>query len=88
MLDLALGDQILDGAGDVFDGHLGINAVLIKQIDAIGAQTLQRGLGHGADMFRAAVGSAAACAGDQVYIEAELGGDDDLLADRLQGLAQ
>ncbi|GBH07974.1 hypothetical protein KPSA1_01338 [Pseudomonas syringae pv. actinidiae] len=35
MLDLSLGDQILNGAGHVFNWHLRINAMLIKQVDAV-----------------------------------------------------
>ncbi|MNP81689.1 hypothetical protein D3C76_1801240 [compost metagenome] len=62
--------------------------MLIKQVDAIGAQMLQRRLGRRADMLRTAIGAAAACAGDQVDVEAKLGSDDDLLADRLQGFTQ
>ena len=35
-------DQILDGAGHVFDWHGEIDAVLIVEIDAIGPEALQR----------------------------------------------
>jgi hypothetical protein len=34
VLDLAFLDQVLDGAGDIFDGHVGIDAVLVEKIDA------------------------------------------------------
>ena len=37
---LAFGDQVLHGAGDVFDRYLGIDAVLVEQVDAVGTQTL------------------------------------------------
>ena len=35
--DLALGDQVLDGARDVFDWHGGIDAVLVEKVDSVGA---------------------------------------------------
>ena len=45
VLDLALPDQVLHRARDVLDGHVRIDAVLIEQIDAIGLEPLERGLG-------------------------------------------
>ena len=33
VLDLAGLDELLDGSGDVFDGHVGIDAVLIEEVD-------------------------------------------------------
>lgn len=38
--DLACSDQIVHRARDIFDGHGGIDAMLIEQIDAIGLQML------------------------------------------------
>jgi hypothetical protein len=35
---LALADEIFEGAGDVLHRHIRINAVLIKQIDAVGLE--------------------------------------------------
>jgi hypothetical protein len=29
-------DQIFDRAGDIFHGHLGVDAMLVEQVDAIG----------------------------------------------------
>src|SRR5512146_2756149 len=51
---LALLNQILDGAGDIFNGHVGIDAMLIEQIDRIGPQPLQRCVGKLPDALRAA----------------------------------
>src|SRR6476660_4964378 len=45
MLDLAFGDQVADGAGDIFDRHVGIDARLVQQIDDLNTQSLQRSLG-------------------------------------------
>ena len=33
VLDLALGDQLLDGTGDVLDRDVGVDAVLVEQVD-------------------------------------------------------
>jgi hypothetical protein len=60
MLDLALDDQLLDGAGDVFDRHVEIDTMLVEQVDAICLQALERRLRHGLDMLGAAVGAAGA----------------------------
>lgn len=38
MQNLALGDEILDRAGDVFDRHPRVDAVLVEQVNAVGAQ--------------------------------------------------
>ena len=43
--DLACCDQVLHGAGDVFDGHVGVDAVLIEEIDGVDLQALERGFG-------------------------------------------
>jgi hypothetical protein len=41
VLDLALVDQLLDGAGDLLDRDVGIDPVLVEQVDAVGAKPLQ-----------------------------------------------
>ena len=33
VLDLALGDQLLDRAGDLFDRHVRVDAVLVEEVD-------------------------------------------------------
>ena len=45
MLDLALPDQVLHGARDVFDRNVRVDAVLIEQVDDIGPEPLERGVG-------------------------------------------
>ena len=42
VLHLALLDQLLDRAGDVFDRHVRVDAMLIEQVDAVGPQALER----------------------------------------------
>ncbi len=82
MLDLALTDQVFHGAGDLLDGHLRIDAVLVEQVDAVRAQTLERRVGHLPDALRPAVQALAGVA----LAKAELGRDHDLVAHRLQRL--
>ncbi len=84
MLDLARLDEVGDRAGDVLYRHIGIDAMLIEQIDAVGAQAFQGRFGDGADVFRSAVHAFI----DVAFAEAELGGQDDVIAERLHSLAQ
>ena len=84
MLHLALGDQVLHRPGDILDRHVGVDAVLIQQLDPIGAQPFERGLSHGADILRPAVQPVR----HHATKEAELGRDDDLVAKRRQRLAE
>jgi hypothetical protein len=57
--------------------------VLVQQVDAVGAQALQRGLDHSTDALWAAVHART----DEAVLEAELGRDHHLVAHRGQGLA-
>jgi hypothetical protein len=41
MLHLALLDEVLDSAGNIFDGHLVIDTVLIEQVDDVGPEALE-----------------------------------------------
>ena len=83
--DLALLDQVLHRAGDILDRHVGVDAVLIEEVDDVGPQPLQRRLGDLADVLRPTVH--AALAARRVELETELGGDDDLVAYRRERLA-
>ena len=86
MLDLTFLDQVLDRARYVFDRHAGVNPVLIEQIDDIGVETLERGVGDLLDMLRPAVQASAALA---VWfdIEAELGGNHHSFTERSECFA-
>jgi hypothetical protein len=77
--DLAFADQIFDRARDVLDRYVGVDPVLIEEIDPIGLEPLQRRLGDFANVRRAAVEPRLLPA---VEFESELGGDDDLIANR------
>src|SRR5579863_2842882 len=80
MLDLALLDQLLHRSCNVFDGHIRINTMLVKQIDCVGVETLQRSFGDRPDSFRAAIEALRRYS----VFEAELGCDNDLVANGLQ----
>ena len=84
VVDLAGLDELLDGAGDVLDGDVGVDAVLVEQVDGVGAQTPQRAVDRGADVVGPATDPALMSA--LVEREAKFRRDDDLVADRLQGL--
>ena len=84
MPDLALGDQLPDGPGHVLHRHVGIDAVLVEEVDAVGAQPLERGFEDRADLLGPAIQAAGTGA---VQVEAELGGDHHLVADGLERLA-
>ena len=83
---LALGDEFLHDSGDVFDGDVGVDAVLVEQVDAVGVQALEGCFGHLPDVDGLAV-EPVALAGDRVDVECELGRYDDVVADRGEGLA-
>jgi hypothetical protein len=53
--DLALGDQPGQRADGVLDRGVGVDAVLVVQVDVIGAKPTQRTLDRGTDFRRAAI---------------------------------
>jgi len=53
--DLSLPDEIVHGAGDVLDGHVGIDAMLVQEVDRIDLESLERCLRDLADVLRPAV---------------------------------
>ncbi len=79
MLDLALLNQVLYGTSNVFDWHVGINAVLIEQVDYIGFEALERGLGDLLDVLRTAVQAAPTRSAIGIRFEPEFGGDHHLV---------
>jgi hypothetical protein len=81
--DLTRSDELGDGAGDIFDRHLRVDVVLVQQIDTVDAETLQRPLNRLLDVFGPAGQSGLLAL--LVEGEPELGGDDDVLADRREG---
>jgi hypothetical protein len=52
VLYLPLLDQVLYGAGNVFDGHVRIDAVLVEQIDSVGLEAFEGSFGDFFDVRR------------------------------------
>ena len=82
--DLAFANQVFDRTGDVFDWHVGVDAVLVEEVDPIGLEPLQRRLRHLTNVRRPAVQPSLLAV---VELEAELGGDHDLVAHWTKRLA-
>ncbi len=87
MLDLALLDEVFDGAGDVFDGDVQVDAVLVVEIDGVDLEALQRLFGDFLDVIRMAVEGVPFAAVVGVGFPAEFCGDDDLTAEGREGFA-
>src|SRR3984957_15685399 len=93
MADLAVSDQLLHRAGHILDGYVGIDSMLVKQVDDLDAQSLQRGIADLPDMLGAAVqASLPSRFGIEAFAggingEAELRSDHHLVADGLKCLA-
>ncbi len=48
-------DQFLHRAGNILDGHVRVDTVLVQHVDAVGAQAPQLGIDHLADVLGPAV---------------------------------
>src|SRR5580692_9951745 len=83
MAHLAGRDQVLDRAGDVLDGDVRIDAVLVEKIDVVRAKTSQHRVRCALDVLRLAVEPGAE-ARLRINVKAELGGDHNLVADGRQ----
>ena len=77
VMHLSLINKILDGTRYLLNRDVGINAVLVEQVNPVGAQPLQRFLCNLANILRAAI---KAITGPSVF-KPELGCNDDLVAD-------
>ncbi|KWF32745.1 hypothetical protein WL88_25735 [Burkholderia diffusa] len=84
MLNFPLIYQILYGACDVFDRYRRIKAMLIKQVDTVAVQPLERRFRNFPDVIGATVQ-----ANDLVVtnVESEFRCNDDMVAERRQGFA-
>ena len=87
VLYLACLDQILDGAGGFFDGRIGIDAMLVEEVDGVGLQTLERAFDDLLDVVGAAVGGCPLAVVVGIGLESELGGDDDVFAEGSESFA-
>jgi hypothetical protein len=84
MPDLALGDQVLDRARYILDRHIGVDAVLIKEVNHFRTKPLERLVAYLADVFGSAVHAGNLATFD---VESEFGCDYHLVAHRRQRLA-
>ena len=76
--DLAGGDEVGHGADGFFDGSVGVDAVLVVEVDDIDAETEEAGVACGTDVFGAAVDTEVVSVGGADV--AEFGGEEDLAA--------
>ena len=80
--DFTFLDEVLDCTGDILDRHVRIDPMLIVEINMIGPEPLEGCLDDPLDTLRSAVEADRA-----VNRKTELGGDQNLVADRGEGLA-
>src|SRR4029077_7142209 len=80
---LAGRDQVLQRAGDVLDGDVRIDAVLVEKIDVVRAEASQHRVRYLFDVLRLAVEPSAE-ARRRINVKAELGRDHNLVADGRQ----
>jgi hypothetical protein len=83
--DLAFSDQVPDGPRHVLDRHGRVDAVLVEQVDPVGAEALERSFGDLPDVRGTAVETGLRAV--RVDPESELGGDRHLVAHGRQALA-
>ena len=86
MPHLTLGNQIFYRTGDFLDRHVGIDAMLVEEVDMVCAKPFQASLSRSLDVAGTAVRARAALAGLGIDIEAELRSNHNLFADRLKSL--
>ena len=79
-MTLPFPDQVLHRARDVLDRHVGVDAVLVEQIDGVDLEPLERRVDHLLDVLRPTI--EAPLLARRIEFKAELGCDHDLLADR------
>ena len=80
-------DQLLHRSRHVFDGHVGVDAVLIEQVDGVDLEPLERCLGDLLDVLRPAVQAQPAGRPVGLELEAELGGNHHLPANEAESNA-
>lgn len=81
VLHLARVDQLLDGPRDRLDGYLRVDAVLVEDVDVIHAEVVQAVVGDLADGVGPAVEGAADLLGRHGHVDTELGGQDHVVAE-------
>jgi len=85
VLHLASLDQILYRAGYVFNRHVGVRAMLVKQVDSFHSQPLERSLSHPFDLLGPAIQAEAGVRTlDGIMPVTELGTDYNLTTEGFQ----
>ncbi len=85
MLDLPLADQVPDRPGHVLDRDVGIDAMLVVEVDGFDAEPLQRTFGDLSNVVGPTTDDLLAVS--TAHLESKLGGDHHLIAKGLQRLA-
>ena len=80
-------NEVPHRSSDVFDRDFGVRTVLIEQIDGVYAEAPQRLFGNLTDSLRATIESARSGLTIGIETVAELGCDDNLALERLEGFA-
>ena len=86
VLHLAGLDEVLDCAGDVFDGHVRVDSVLVVEVDDLDAEPLQRAVDDVLDGLGTTGDPPTRLTFLRVDVPAELRGDHDLVAVGREGL--
>jgi hypothetical protein len=76
-------DQFPDGPGNLLDRHVGIDAVLIEEVDSVRPHAFERLVGHKPNSFRSAIQPGAGIA----IFEREFRGNDHFVANRRERVA-
>src|SRR4051812_18337761 len=84
VLDLSFVDEFLDRSGDLFDWNVRVDAVLVVEVDVVGAKALERAFDNPCNCLWAAIDEAARSSRE---VPPELGRDDDPVAQRFEGFA-
>src|SRR5215813_12009130 len=87
VLYLSLLNEILHRARHVFDRHVGINAMLIEQVDPVSFKPLERSIGDFLDVFRTAIDACPLRSAFRIEFETELGRDRNLISYRSKTFA-
>jgi len=87
VLHLALLNQLFHRSRNVFDRHVGVNPVLIEQVDDIGLEALQRGLGDFPDVLWPTIQPIQTSLRLGINFEPELRGYNHLVAKWSEGFA-
>ena len=87
MFHLACLYQVFDGSGGLFNGSVGVDAMLVEEVNGVRLQTRERGFNDQLDVVGMAVERCPFTVVVGIRFKSELGGDDEVFAERGEGLA-